>query len=70
MQTIDKKAEEAKAEKGRYSEGDAHKRGESPSEVKSPDSFKGRSERSATVKSAASAYRKMSESDTNAVGRR
>jgi hypothetical protein len=68
MQTIDKKAEEAKAEKGRYSEGDAHKRGESPSEVKNP--MNGRSDRSKTIKSAAAAYKKMSESDTNAVGRR
>lgn len=68
MQMIDKKAEEAKAENGRYSEGDAHKRGESPSEVKNPTN--GRSDRSKTIKSAAAAYKKMSESDTNAVGRR
>jgi len=55
-------------EKKAYQEGDAYMRSESPSVVKDPAN--GRSERSKTIKSAASAYKKMSESDTNAVGRR
>lgn len=66
--TLDKSADWKKEEAGRYSEGDANKRGESPSPVKDPAN--GRAERSRTIKSAASAYRKTSESDTNAVGRR
>lgn len=66
--TLDKSAQWKKEEAGRYSEGNANKRGESPSEVKDPSN--GRSDRSKTIKSAAAAYKKMSESDTNAVGRR
>lgn len=66
--TLDKSAEWKKEEAGRYGEGNAEKRGESPSPVRNPAD--GRSARSREIKSAATAYRKMSENDTNAVGRR
>ena len=67
MQTEDKKAVLDKAEKGYYGEGNSHDRYESPSPVKDPSN--GRAERSASIKSAASSYKRMSESDTDAVGR-
>lgn len=65
-QVIDVAKEKAQEKKG-YGDGDAYQRNESPSEVKDPSN--GRSDRSKTVKSAASAYRKQSENDCYAVGR-
>lgn len=67
MQSLDKTSQEKSDEKDRYSEGDSSKRGESPSKVKDP--MDGRSTRSSYIKSAATAYKKKSENDTDAVGR-
>lgn len=62
-------SESMKAEKKAYEKGDAYDRYESPSKSQPMDTAKMRESRSSKIKADATAYKKMSESDTDAVGR-